>query len=71
VVGFDAIPEAVEAIRRGALAASVAQNPFAMGDRAIRAACRAIRGEPVEGRIDTGTTLVTGVAARPRGDPGP
>lgn len=39
--------------------AVVAQHPFEMGRRAVEAAIKVIRGEPIEKRIDTGTTLVT------------
>lgn len=59
LVGFDAGKEAVRAVKSGQIAAVVAQHPFLMGRRAVETAIRAIRGEPVEKRIDTGTTLVT------------
>lgn len=59
LVGFDAGKEAVRAVTTGQIAAVVAQHPFLMGRRAVEAAVRAVRGEPVEKRIDTGTTLVT------------
>jgi ABC-type sugar transport system substrate-binding protein len=48
VVGYDATPEAREAIKRGELAASISQNPKEMGKRAIQALMKIWGG----GRID-------------------
>jgi ribose transport system substrate-binding protein len=59
VVGFDATREAVEAVRDGRMAATVAQRPFEMGRRGVLAALALIEGRPVEPRVDTGTELVT------------
>lgn len=59
LVGFDAIPEAAQAILRGELAASVAQNPYNMGKFGVESAVKVLRGQSVPKRIDTGTTLVT------------
>ncbi|MCS6817758.1 MAG: sugar ABC transporter substrate-binding protein [Blastocatellia bacterium] len=59
LVGFDATQEAVRAVKAGQMHAVVAQHPFEMGRRAVEAAIKVIRGEPIEKRIDTGTTLVT------------
>ncbi|MER3456400.1 MAG: LacI family transcriptional regulator [candidate division GAL15 bacterium] len=59
IVGFDAIPEAAQAILRGELAASVAQNPYNMGKFGVESAVKVLRGQSVPRRIDTGTTLVT------------
>lgn len=59
IVGFDAIPEAAQAILRGELAASVAQNPYNMGKFGVESAVKVLRGQSVPKRIDTGTTLVT------------
>ncbi len=59
IVGFDAIPEAAQAILRGELAASVAQNPYNMGKFGVENAVKVLRGQTVPRRIDTGTTLVT------------
>ncbi len=35
VVGFDAIPDAVEAVKRGEMAATIAQQPYKMGELAV------------------------------------
>jgi ribose transport system substrate-binding protein len=59
IVGFDAIPEAAQAILRGEMAASVAQNPYNMGKFGIENAVKVLNGQTVPKRIDTGTTLVT------------
>jgi ABC-type sugar transport system substrate-binding protein len=59
IVGFDAIPEAAQAILRGEMAASVAQNPYNMGKFGVEYAVKALKGQRIPKRIDTGTTLVT------------
>ncbi len=59
IVGFDAIPEAAQAILRGEMAASVAQNPYNMGKFGVESAVKVLNGQTVAKRIDTGTTLVT------------
>lgn len=59
LVGFDAVREAVRAVQAGKIDAVVAQHPFRMGRRAVEEAIQAARGQPVEERVDTGTTLVT------------
>ena len=59
LVAFDAGREVLNQIQAGRIGAAVAQRPFEMGRQSVEAAARAIRGEPVESRIDTGTALVT------------
>ena len=59
VVGFDAAPGEVAAIKTGDEAASVAQFPAKMGSVGIETAVRAARGETVAASIDTGTEMVT------------
>jgi ribose transport system substrate-binding protein len=59
LVGFDAGQEAVRAVKAGKMNAVVAQHPYEMGKQAVLAAIKVLKGEPVEKRIDTGTTLVT------------
>ncbi len=58
IVGFDAIPEAAQAILKGEMAASVAQNPYNMGKFGVQNALKALQGKAVPKRIDTGTILV-------------
>lgn len=59
VVGFDATQEAVRATLEGRLTATIAQNPEAMGRKAVEAALAALEGRKVPARVDTGTDLVT------------
>jgi ABC-type sugar transport system substrate-binding protein len=59
LVGFDAAPGEVTAIKAGEQAASVAQFPAKMGSLGIETAVKAARGESVEASIDTGTEMVT------------
>jgi ribose transport system substrate-binding protein len=59
LVGFDAGKEAVRAVKAGQISAVIAQYPANMGKQAVEAAIKAIRGEPIEKLIDTGTALVT------------
>lgn len=48
VVGFDALPEAREAIKRGTMAATVAQFSSRMGAIAVESAAKLLRGETVD-----------------------
>lgn len=59
IVGFDAIPEAAQAILNGQLAATVAQNPSNIGKFGVESAVKLLQGKSIPKRIDTGTTLVT------------
>jgi ribose transport system substrate-binding protein len=59
VVGFDGIREALAAIRRGSLAATVAQYPFTMGQLAVEACLAAIRGQSLPARVDAPVQVVT------------
>lgn len=59
VVGFDASEKLVQALRSGDADALVVQRPFEMGYLAVKAIVQQLRGQPVEKRIDTGSTLVT------------
>src|SRR5205085_7373 len=59
VVGFDAAPDELTAIKSGDEAASVAQYPAKMGSLGIETAIAAARGQTVKPNVDTGTTVVT------------
>jgi ribose transport system substrate-binding protein len=59
LVGFDASPPLVEALRSGEIDALVVQDPRRMGNLAVRTLAAAVRGEPFERSIDTGAVLVT------------
>lgn len=51
VVGIDAIPDALQAVKKGTLDATVFQNAEQQGSQAIENAVKLIKGEPVESRI--------------------
>jgi ribose transport system substrate-binding protein len=58
-VGFDASAKLVEALGQGKIDGLVVQNPFRMGEEGVASILKAIKGESVEKRIDTGATMVT------------
>jgi ribose transport system substrate-binding protein len=58
VVGFDANPNAAEAILAGDMEATIAQNPFNMGYLGVESLIKLINGETLDPVIDTGTVLV-------------
>ncbi|HQG47011.1 MAG TPA: sugar ABC transporter substrate-binding protein, partial [bacterium] len=58
VVGFDAITDAREAIQAGRMAASIAQNPRAMGKLAVENSLRVLRGEHLPAVIPVPIELV-------------
>ena len=58
-VGFDASDKLVGAVRAGEIDALVVQRPFEMGYLAVKTMVDHLRGQAVERRIDTGSTLVT------------
>lgn len=59
VVGFDASPGEVTAIKAGDEAGSVAQFPAKMGSLGAQAALDAVQGKAPAANIDTGTEMVT------------
>lgn len=59
VVGFDCSPPIVQALRDGALAAIVVQDPRRMGELAVQHLADAIHKKPVPPRVDTGAVLAT------------
>jgi ABC-type sugar transport system substrate-binding protein len=59
VVGFDGIPQALAAVRRGSLSATIAQYPFTMGQLAIEACLASLRGAPVPDIVDAPVQVVT------------
>jgi ribose transport system substrate-binding protein len=58
-VGFDSSEAMADALRAGKLSAIVLQDPVQMGYLAIRSIVQAIRGEQVEGFVDTGVYVAT------------
>jgi len=59
VIGFDASPDELTAIKAGDQTGSVAQFPAKMGSLGIETAVAAARGETVQSSVDTGTEMVT------------
>jgi ABC-type sugar transport system substrate-binding protein len=59
VIGTDAIPEALDAVRSGVLTATVAQYPYVMGWMAIEACIAATRGAHLPTRVNAPIELVT------------
>lgn len=59
VVGFDAAPNEVEALKSGALDALIVQDPFKMGYEGVKAAVAVLNGKEIPKRLDTGVYVVT------------
>jgi len=58
-VGFDAIDDAVAAVKAGKLAATIAQQPAEMGRLSVEFAAKYLRGEAVEKYVPVPLSLVT------------
>lgn len=59
LVAFDAADAEIRALERGTIQALIVQNPFRMGYDGVKTAIRALRGESVEKRQDTGVAVIT------------
>jgi ABC-type sugar transport system substrate-binding protein len=59
VIGMDGIREALTAIQRGAMSATIAQYPYAIGQLGVEACLAAMRGRDVPARIDAPVQIVT------------
>jgi ABC-type sugar transport system substrate-binding protein len=59
IIGVDAIPPALDAVRAGTLTGTVAQYPYVMGRMAIEACIAAARGQVLPSRVKTPIALVT------------
>jgi len=59
VAGFDALPDALLAIQRGTMDATVRQMPREMGRLALELSVRLVRGETVPPAVQTEVALVT------------
>ena len=59
VAGFDATDDAVEAVKEGKMAATVAQQPDLMGATAVETAGKLIKGETVEKTLPVEVSLIT------------
>ncbi|MBO1513429.1 sugar ABC transporter substrate-binding protein [Metabacillus bambusae] len=68
VVGLDGTVESIESVIKGNTVGTVAQNPYDMGYKGVENAIKAIKGESVEKRIDTGAEVITKENAQERLD---
>ena len=59
VVGFDAGPDQVTALRDGTVQALIAQQPYSIGTNAVDQAWAALQGQPTQAKIGTGFTILT------------
>lgn len=59
IIGFDATSDALDAVKNNKLAATVAQQPKLMGERAVQTAIKLINGESVPASLPVDVTLVT------------
>jgi len=51
VVGFDATSDALKAIKRGEMTASIQQHPYEEGYMAVEIALKILKGEPFESKV--------------------
>jgi ribose transport system substrate-binding protein len=58
IMSFDGTSAVCDLIIQGKVLGSVAQNPFAMGELAVENAIKAIHGEKIEARIDSGSKVI-------------
>jgi ribose transport system substrate-binding protein len=68
VVGLDGTVESIESVIKDNTVGTVAQNPYDMGYKGVENAIKAIKGESVEKRIDTGAEVITKENAQERLD---
>lgn len=59
VIGFDAGPDQVKALKDGTVQALIAQQPYTIGTDAVEQAVKAINGDKTKKKITTGFTILT------------
>jgi ribose transport system substrate-binding protein len=59
VVGFDKSQDIITAIEAGSIQATMVQNPYQMGYQGVDFAVKAVKGEKVDKKVDTGVKVVT------------
>jgi len=59
IVGFDAGPAQVKALKEGTVQALIAQQPATIGEDGVQQAIKAIDGDSTEKDIQTGFTIIT------------
>ncbi len=58
VIGFDAGPDQVKALKAGTVQALIAQQPYTIGTMGVEEALKAIKGEKTKKKITTGFTIL-------------
>lgn len=59
IVGFDAEPDEVQALKQGTVQALIAQSPYTIGTNAVDQAYNALTGKPTTAKIGTKFTIIT------------
>lgn len=59
LVGFDADPHELHALKSGLIQSLIVQDPFKMGYLGVKTVYEVIQGKTVEKRIDTGVSVIT------------
>ena len=59
VIGFDAAPNEIKALRAAEIDGLIVQDPFKMGYEGVKAAVKSMQNETIPKRIDTGVYVVT------------
>jgi ribose transport system substrate-binding protein len=59
VIGFDADPDQITALKQGTVQALIAQSPYTIGTDAVDQAVAALSGEPTTPKIGTKFTIIT------------
>ena len=59
IVGFDGTKEGIEAVKMGKMAATIAQQPYLMGQLGVEAAVKALMGKNVNPSVTVPLRLVT------------
>ncbi len=59
VIGFDAGPDQVKALKAGTVQALIAQQPATIGTKGVEQALKALNGQPTTKKITTGFTILT------------
>ena len=59
VIGFDAGPDQVKALKAGTVQALIAQSPYDIGTKAVEQAVKAMAGKKTKKKMTTGFTILT------------
>jgi ribose transport system substrate-binding protein len=59
LVGFDSSKELIDGVKSGKIAGLLLQDPFKMGYLGVKSMVQHLKGEKIEGKIDSGAVFVT------------